>query len=195
MRYLGMAVALAVSASAFADVTFATFADPSSTSSNPVFVHDRVMNTLTGSWSQSGLTLVGPGLTGSPTITNATFSTTPLALTEVVSGVFAVGPGSVVFRDGSNNHLFTINFSSGTYVEGVGAGSSEFRGQDVEYTGPLVPSGTQGRQFNFAFANQVNTQTSTTYTASFTSSAVPEPGTMIALGAGIAAFAARRRRK
>jgi hypothetical protein len=48
--------------------------------------------------------------------------------------------------------------------------------------------------YNFSFANGFdNGQFVHSYTASFTSSAVPEPASMIALGAGLLALARRRR--
>ncbi len=183
----------AVAAMADNSVTFATFADPSGNAHNPVFVHDRGAKTLSGAWGNAGLTLIAPGAVGAPTVTNARFGTTTLALTEVIPGLYATGPGSISFTDSSNNPLFNINFSSATFVEGLGAGASTFRGQNITVSGPLVPPGTTMTQFNFALANQAIVGNTTTYTASFTSSAVPEPASMIALGAGLLALARRRR--
>lgn len=183
----------AVAAMADNSVTFATFADPSGNAHNPLFVHDRAAKTLSGAWGNAGLTLIAPGAVGAPTVTNAKFNTTTLALTQVIPGLFATGPGSISFSDSSNNPLFTISFDSATYVEGLGAGASTLRGQNITLSGPLVPPGTTMTQFNFALANQTNVGNTTTYTASFTSSAVPEPATMVALGAGLLALARRRR--
>jgi hypothetical protein len=144
----------AVAAMADNSVTFATFADPSGSAHNPVFVHDRGAKTLSGAWGNAGLTLIAPGAVGAPTVTNAKFNTTTLALTQVIPGLFATGPGSISFSDSSNNPLFTISFDSATFVEGLGAGASTLRGQNITLSGPLVPPGTTMTQFNFALANQ-----------------------------------------
>jgi hypothetical protein len=115
-------------------------------------------------------------------------------VTNVVSNIYSMGAGTVTFYTTDiMNPVFTIDFEGGLFVNPFTAAASEIVGDFVDFGGPDVPSGLTNEQFSFSLANAVQTANGWYYTSAFTSSAVPEPGTLIALGAGLAALAARRR--
>jgi len=184
-------VAMTATSQAF---TVATFADPAIDGSTPLFTFDAGANTLDGGWAALGLTLLTPGWAGAD-VTDAKFSMTTVNLTPVVANVYTTGGGTVNFTDSANNAVMTITFGSGVFVANNGFGGSDFSGNIVSITGPGIPGGWSDETFNFSFANPVINGDVSTYTASFTSSAVPEPMTMLALASGAGLLAARRRRK
>lgn len=191
-----LALCAVCATSAFAQsFTVATFSDPTLGSATPIFTFDTTANTLQGSWAGTGLTLNHPGFSGGGSTTDVTFQTSLINLTQIAGQVYSMGRGSVDFFDSSSNLIFTINFSGGLFVNPFSASSAEIAGDTVDFSGPNVPAGLTNESFSFSLANAVQTANGWQYTSAFTSSAVPEPGTMLALGAGIAALAARRRRK
>lgn len=182
-------VAAVTALPAHAAFTVATFADPAQDSSTPLFELDG--STLTGGWNSTGMTLQTPGL-GGANYTDAGFSMTPLT----VSGTFpsyTVSGGSIEFTDSIGNEIFTISFDGGFLLGSLGFGASEFTGQGVSFTGPAITSPLSQESFSFAFANPEPTAGGFTVTSSFTSSAVPAPGSLALVGLG-GLIAGRRRR-
>jgi len=188
---MSSALALAMVGSAHAD-TIVTFADPATTGATPVFA--LTGNQLTGGWSGTGLTLLTPGL-AAPNYLNATFQMTPVTVTLIVPGLFSTSAGSLSFFDGANP-LLTISFQAGFLNSPFSFGASDFIGQGVAFSGPVVTSPFLDESFAFSFANYTPTAGGFTVTSAFTSSANPE----IPAPAGFAGFAigalvlARRRR-
>lgn len=189
LSFLAAAVGGAAVSQAF---TMATFADPSPTGTPSLFNIDTVNNQITGGWSGTGLFLQTPGW-AAPDYVDAKFSMAPVAIAPVAPGFWSTGGGQVDFTDSANNLVFRINFASG-YLSVNGVGGSDLFGNNVTFSGPLVPAGLNQETFNFSFANFQPTANGLGVTAAFTSSAVPEPGTLAALGLGGLALLRRRRK-
>lgn len=176
--------------------TIATFADPSPSGATPLFTFTSAAGagTLTGGWNALGLTLQTPGL-AAPDFSDAQFTMPPVAATGGI-GVWALGPGSVNFFDSSSAPLFTITFSSGTLTSPVGTGASDFVGDNVVFSGPIIPAGVLVNEaFAFSFANPRGTIENYTVTSAFTSSAdrIPEPSSLALLALGSVVTLLRRR--
>jgi hypothetical protein len=192
-----------------ASSTIATFADPSISSSNPLFTVDFTALTLNGVWSdaQTGLTLQVPY--SGHTFSNAWFTTNgAISLTQIVPSLpyYNAGAGVIDFyKDGtSTNPLLVIGFDGG-FVSPYGFGANEvlFTANNVTITGSEITSTLSQEQFSFSFANvtpfsSIGTaanDTGFTATASFTSSAVPEPATITLLCAGVLTLLKRKSSK
>jgi hypothetical protein len=190
-------------ASSFASFTVATFADPATGSSqNFISVTPGVAGSfdMTAAWTGAGLNLLTPG-TPAPDFPNATFQLfnatggNVLNFTPIVPNlVYQSGPGVLRFFDNASNQILQIGFASSQLTQ-FGWGASDSNGNAVVMTGSIAGTGWSDEQFGFAFANTTSTPNGTTLSASFTSSAVPEPATLAALGLGAVALMRRRRSK
>jgi hypothetical protein len=167
--------------------TVATFADPAANGSTPLF--QLAGTTFTGGWSGPNLTFEVP-ITGS-VWSNATFTMTPLT----VSGTGQLSNGTIEFHKSpaqGGGLVLQIDFNAASLAP-FGFGASDFfLGQTVTFSGPGIPGGLTEETFAFSFANPVHIGDIYTYTASFTSSAVPEPCTLLLLGLGIVRILRRR---
>jgi hypothetical protein len=183
-----------------ASLTIATFADPSKSSSDPLFTVDFVQMKFTGGWpdSKTGLLLEIPYQ--SISFQNAWFDMTEVT---ILSPAGDTGSGQIrFFQDGDSvNPLVVIDFDSGL-VSRYSFGADEFFVADnVTITGPIIPETLSEEQLAFSFSNlaklpgHTNWSDGFTATASFTSSAlpVPEPATICLLGLGALSLLSRKR--
>lgn len=196
-KLLMMATMVAVASASMANSrTIATFLDPADSGATSLFVFNTTTNILTGSFTGTGLTVRTPGLNGGGEVTNAKFQTSPIQLVPVAgTNLYAGGTGTVRFYTSDiNNPFLLVNFTGATLFDPLNFGASEFNGSIVNFSGPNVPGGLSNEQFSFALANRHVVGDEIRYTASFTSSAVPEPATMTALALGAAAILRRRKK-
>jgi len=188
------AIATAGAAGSAHAATIVTFADPASGPATPLFEVNSSTAQLTGGWNAPGLLLETPGL-AAPNFPDARFTLSAVSLLSPLP--FAVlGPGQLDFFDSSNALLMTISFSGGLLTSSFGFGASEFQGNNVTLSGPILGGDVfTDEAFAFSFANPVATPTGYQATASFTSSAtlVPAPAGLAALGLGGLTLLRRRR--
>ncbi len=176
--------ALAVLSPARADV-IATFEDPASGSSTPLFTFDANLMQLSGGWTLSGLNLEGIG----GTLNNVTFTMPPISVTALGE----VQAGQIEFFLGAES-VFLVEFDSAQLSPTV-FGATEFLAtNEVVFSGSILPLPVENESFAFAFANLVDIGNGGfTATASFTSSAdvIPEPASLMPLV--LSGFYMRRR--
>jgi MYXO-CTERM domain-containing protein len=181
--------------------TVATFADPSSGPTTPLFSFNAGSGTLTGGWSGLNLNLQVPNLlpTGT-TFNDAHFTMTPLGSIGNFGNIYHMGGGQINFTTAGNAPLLTITFGDAWLTSSLGLGASDFMSNSVVFSGPVFNgyASVTNEAFSFSFANPASLATTQgfTVTSSFTSSAdltVPAPGAAALLGLG-GLVAVRRRR-
>ncbi len=191
-------------------VTVATFADPATNYTTPLFTVDLDNGIITGEWpDEPGLDLIIFGDSNNP-FEDAFFKMTdPTGTTGVkyAGGIMGgeTGGGIIKFfengQDTSTTPLIQITFDSGHVTPfGFGATNLSFFGDngdnvtiiDSEIAGSLAEEAS----FSFSFANHAplsgGWSKGYTATASFTSSAVPEPATIALLGLGALSLLRRK---
>jgi hypothetical protein len=184
-------------------MTIATFDDPAVDSSTPLFEINLTSSTVTGGWddSQTGLDL--DVVCSGHIFNDAFFTMTPLSYTGNFNGG-VTGGGIIQFRgDGEGGGtapitpLVQIEFNSAN-VSLNGFGAVElFQAGNVTITGREITGILTNESFSFSFANHtlLPVDDGYTVTAAFTSSAVPEPATVLLFGmGGLITVVARKRR-
>jgi hypothetical protein len=195
-----LAVSLMVPA-AQSSITVATFADPAMNSATPLFTVDftaGAYGTISGGWFSTNLNLEVLSLA---TYYDAEFRMTNLNLTietDPMLGTKTDG-GTIYFLSATDDHLLQIEFDSAWFTTwGIGSGEAVLLGNDVTITGQALGGLVLSEEsFAFSFTNHAplrgSFENGFTATASFTSSAIPEPATILFLGVGVL-LAGRRNR-
>ncbi|MCK5272243.1 MAG: hypothetical protein KAJ52_06680 [Sedimentisphaerales bacterium] len=183
----------------------ATFADPALGGDTPLFIVDfGYPGTLTGGWGddQVGLNLE-IAWTGAPVYEDAFFVFEPIAYYGDITGG-ATGAGVIEFYEDGDTEmteaLLKLEFGSAHLNLGAVYAHSIFV-DNVTISGTGIPDILDMEEFSFSFANKqplggdgwVNA-TGFTATASFTSSAIPEPVSLglLSLGSLVLLRAGRR---
>ncbi|MFA5251981.1 MAG: PEP-CTERM sorting domain-containing protein [Phycisphaerae bacterium] len=194
-------VALSCSSAQATVVTIATFADPAVNKNTQLFTVNLGTDLITGGWgdAQTGLTLQIPYSVN--TYIDAFFTMTNVAYSGGITGG-STGGGTIKFfangQSTSTTPLLQIEFDAG-HVTPFGFGAMDmFYFDDVIITGSEITGPLTDESFAFSLGNLSplggNWNNGYTATAAFTSSAVPEPATIILLGtAGIWVFTRKKR--
>lgn len=184
---IALVTACVLSSPAAEAETVATFADPAPDESTPLFTLSN--DTLSGGWDANGLNLIVPFVP--TTYPDALFQMTDLT---VLDGAGTLSGGTIEFFDADEEPILRIDFDAAQLLSPFGFGASEFVGHNVIFSGPIITSPLVDEAFSFSFANQVTTPAGFTWTAAFTSSAIPEPTALalLTLGGIVAAFPRRR---
>jgi hypothetical protein len=199
-----MAIAFAVTSSARAtSVTIATFADPSTNSTEWLFKIDKVNNTLQGGWDDSRTNLTLQVRFSGNTFDDAFFTMTDVTITGVTDPEKGRKTGSGIikfFQDNADPQSVTplvqIAFDQAWVTFYAMGAADRFTADGVTITGSEIAPTLSDESFAFSFANQEPLDGSFdngyTASASFTSSAVPEPATAILLAFGSLALSRTR---
>ncbi|MBI4580154.1 MAG: PEP-CTERM sorting domain-containing protein [Planctomycetes bacterium] len=200
----GLVVLLAGVQSAWA-TTIATFADPTIDTSPIVPLFTVSGGTITGGWTGTGLNLelADPPIPSNPTATmfnDVIFEFAPMIYVGTpTNGVVMGGQFRLYKRDNSQPgnkgaELLRIDFQQAYLTRSAVGADNIFSDNGVVFTAYGVPLDLEEETFAFSFANQKLTPPSGyTATASFTSSAVPEPATLLVLLGGLPLVMVRRR--
>jgi hypothetical protein len=191
-------------------VTVATFADPATGSSTPLFNVNTTGNQITGGWadSRTGLNLQVAGGTGTPYIdawftinTTENTASAPLTISEPQSfwGMYfgKTGAGVITFyENGTTNKILSVAFNK-AYVTPSSFGVSKTLDPAAsititDYTGSSL-FGAAGESFSFGFVNTDGTSNGYNATASFSLSAIPEPATIAMLSIGALSLIRKRK--
>ncbi|MBN1764949.1 MAG: PEP-CTERM sorting domain-containing protein [Sedimentisphaerales bacterium] len=197
--------ALLLPLNVYGDLTFtvATFSNPAVDSSTPLFEVNFNDDAIRGGWNDSmeGLDLV-------VTVMGQTYPDTYFIIPNDISYTGGTnggttGGGSIEFYQDNDDPFITdplllIEFDSASVNFG-GLYATMFLSNNVNITGSaLMGMDLSMEQFSFAFDHHQpiggDINNGFTATAAFTSSAVPEPGTLGLLGMGSLIFYARRRK-
>ena len=203
MMILSILVITLITSSAQSSITIATFADPTENSSTPLFTIDFTAGTngvINGGWMGTELDL---HVLSSATYQDAKFSVTDVNLTAVTNPLFGTETegGTITFYESDMTELLQIEFDSAWFtILGVGAiEDAVLQSNNVTITGAALGGMVLSEEsFAFSFTNHVPLEgdfgIGFTTTAALTSSAIPEPATMVLLGLG-AMFLKLNRRK
>lgn len=175
-----------------ASLTVASFADPSQSSTEPLFMVNFTENFVAGGWADGlgNLHLAVPHI--GAIFPNAWFEMDRLDIVSV-EHVFGVPHGRTsagqirFYRPGTDTDpLMVIDFAQAFVSQTAGLTSMDFFGQQVEFGGSQISRDLFDKQFSFSFANteQLAQADGFTATAAFTSSAIPEPATIALLAVG-----------